>query len=190
VLGLLAADTADKRVDDLTANLATVVDADVVATWTDGHIRWQDDLLDAVGNLDPQVPELLRGAWDDIHRQGPAAISKICNCIVEALDRALRAAAPDDKVRSWFERSKRPANEWDADRKRPTRALRIRYVIHVGQIDGGDIIEAQAEALIVVNQAIMSDAQSAKHTGTATMTRARSLLVATEALLSMLFCGR
>jgi hypothetical protein len=189
-LSLLVADTADDRVDDLRADLATVVDVDVVETWTDGHVRWQEDLLNVVGDLDPQVPELLRGAWDDVHRHGPAAVSKICNCVVEALDRALRAAAPDDKVRSWFETAKRPANEWDAARKRPTRALRIRYVIHVGQIDGGDVIESQAEALIVMNRALMGDAQSAKHASTATMARARSLLVATEALLSMLFCGR
>jgi hypothetical protein len=188
-LSLLAADTKDDSVDDLTADLATVVDAEVVETWTDGHVRWQEDLLGVAGDLDPQVPELLRGAWDDVHRQGPAAISKICNCLVEALDRALRAAAPDDEVRSWFEAAKRPASEWDAGRRRPTRALRIRYVVHVRQIDGGDVIEAQAEALIVMNRALMGDAQSAKHTSTATMARVRSLLVAAEALLSMLFCG-
>ena len=188
-LSLLAADTADSRVDDRTAELATVVDTEV-ETWTDGHVRWQEDLLGVTADLDPQVPELLRGAWDDVHRQGPAAISKICNCVVEALDRALRAAAPDDEVRSWSDSAKRPASEWDSDRRRPTRALRIRYVIHIKHIHDGGVIDAQAEALIALNRSLMGEAQSAKHASTATMARARSLLVAAEALLSMLFCGQ
>ena len=58
------------------------------------------------------------------------------------------------------------------------------------QIDGGDVIETQAEALVTMNRALLSDAQSAKHASTATMARARCLLVAAEALLSMIFCGR
>ena len=141
-----------------------------------------------VGALDERVPDLLRGAWDDVHRQGPAAVSKICNCIVEVLDRILRAAAPDTDVRRWFEQAKRPPNEWDASRTRPTRTLRIRYILHTRPV-AGNVGQANIDALIALNKTVMADAQSAKHADTATVARARSLLVAAEALLSMLLCN-
>jgi hypothetical protein len=64
---------------------------------------------------------------DDLERDGPAAASKAAHCAVEALDRTLRAAAPDDAVLSWHATTGRPASEL-TDRRLPTRALRVRFL--------------------------------------------------------------
>ena len=47
-----------------------------------------------------------------------------CDCVVEALDRTLRALAPEAEAMSWHAANKRPPAELHEGR--PTRALRAR----------------------------------------------------------------
>ena len=188
VLGLLATTAIGAPAEKGLSGLLAVVETEVVEPWTLGRIGWQDQMFEAVGRLDPQIPELLRGAWDDVSRRGPAAVSKISNCIVEAVDRSLRAAAPDDEVRIWFSEANLPASCWDAGRRRPTRNLRIRYVLRESHRDNIRLAETHCELVAELARSLVDATQSTKHTGDAAIGRVRSLLVTAEALLSMLFC--
>ena len=189
VLGLLATNVLSESREEGMTGLLAVVDAEVVEPWTLGRIGWQDQMFEAVGRMDPQVPDLLRGAWDDVHRKGPAAVSKISNCIVEAVDRSLRAAAPDAEVRTWFDQTNLPATYWDSDRKRPTRNLRIRFLLRESHGDDVQLAETHCELVVELARSLVNATQSTKHTGDAALGRVRSLLVTAEALLSILFCG-
>jgi hypothetical protein len=70
------------------------IQSDVLAPWQTARLDLAGKLYAVLGALDPKVPDLLDGAWDDLSRRGPAAAEKIANLVVEVLDRTLRAAGP------------------------------------------------------------------------------------------------
>jgi hypothetical protein len=117
-LGVARADVLESDLDDAEFVEATVaqVELTVLVASEPGRSRAARELYARLGWIDPTVPDLLEGTWNDIERNGPAAASKAARYIVEVLDRTLRAAAPDDAVREW--RSRATAHE--------TRILRIR----------------------------------------------------------------
>ena len=114
VSGLLTVDVAaadlveDEREQAFEAFTSTVAPA-----WLDGPARARADLFAALRELDPNLPGLLEGAWEDVERNGPAANVKIASCGVELLERALRALAPNGDVLAWHAGGSRSASELD-----------------------------------------------------------------------------
>lgn len=146
------------------------------------------DLYAVLERIDPKIPELLNGAWDDIARNGPAAVEKTANCAVEAMDRALRKAAPDDAVHAWHTGTKRSAKEWEG-RDRPPHALRVRYLFR--DLAGPrDLVVAQADAFATVVKRLRSRLEAAKHASQAELVAVQALLTQAESLLITLFVGR
>jgi hypothetical protein len=81
------------------------VELTVLVASEPGRLQAARELYARLGWIDPTVPDLLEGAWEDIERNGPSAASKAAHYIVEVLDRTLRATAPDDAVREWRSRA-------------------------------------------------------------------------------------
>ncbi|XVV02516.1 hypothetical protein ACQPW3_34945 [Actinosynnema sp. CA-248983] len=71
-------------------NLISPLGAEAVAAWR-GQVLALPEALSRL-NLGRS------GAWDDLSRRSPAAAVKAATCMIEVLDRVLRAAAPDAAV--------------------------------------------------------------------------------------------
>jgi hypothetical protein len=157
----------------------------VLLPWEEGRLKLGRDLRDRLGAIDSSVPELLAGAWDDLERNGPAAVEKAAHCITEVLDRTLRAAAPDAEVREWHSQAGRPAAEWE-DRERPPHSLRVKFL---AQRLGGErtVVVAQFDSLATLHKTLRSRLQAIKHASAGDLTTVRSLLLVTEDLLALLF---
>jgi len=186
-LGLLGADLLESDLEDADLVQATVhqVELEVLAASAPARLRAARELYARLGAIDPTVPELLEGAWEDIERDGRAAASKAAHCVVEALDRTLRAAAPDDAVREWHTRAKRSAREF-GDRGQVTRPLRVRYL--ASEIGGTrELVVAQYESLTGLLSPLHGRLEGVKHASTADVTLVRSLLLTAEGFLTLLF---
>ena len=93
--------------------------------------------------LDPFVPDLLRNAWHDVLKGGPAKLVTIATCAVEVIDRSLRSAAPDATVKEWAEKSARPRKMlFDSHSGRLTRAARIGFILRERPGDR-DLLDAE-----------------------------------------------
>jgi len=186
-LGLLGADVLQSEVADVGFFELAVqqVESDVLAPWDRERLRSAKELYARLEEIDPTVPDLLYAAWEEIGRKGPAAVSKTAHCAVEALDRTLRAAAPEKIVLGWHTTTKRPANEL-SEHGNVTHPLRIRYL---GAQAGGakKLIVEQYESLVALSSALRSRLEGAKHASIGDLTSARNLLMTTEAFLSVLF---
>ncbi|WP_331730138.1 hypothetical protein OHV05_35665 (plasmid) [Kitasatospora sp. NBC_00070] len=106
-----------------------VVEEQILAPWQRGRLEVVDELYARLRVFDPTVPELLDGAWDDVQRRGPAAVDKAVQCIIEALDRTLRKAAPNEEVSAWFSGAGLDRGLWPDHQKQPSHTLRIRFVL-------------------------------------------------------------
>ena len=186
-LGLLGADLVMSGAEDeeLADTAVRCVETEVLLPWEQGRLTVARDLYERLGEIDETVPELLSGAWEDLERNGPAAASKAAHCGIEAIDRTLRAAAPDDDVRKWHTASGRPASEW-ANQARPTRALRVKFIAQ-GLGDQRTVVVAQYESLASILGPLHSRLEAAKHASQGDVTTVRSLLLSAESLLTMLF---
>lgn len=159
----------------------------VIDPWDQAPVIARAELLVVLGGLDSTVPDLLKGGWDDASRRGPAAVAKIANCGVEALDRSLRAAAPNDAVLGWL--AGHPQRDALLDEKgRPTRSARVRYLLRDRKGDA-KLVEAQVASMVAASNELCARLQATKHKSAATITGARSYLVAVEAVLHQLFLG-
>jgi hypothetical protein len=186
-LGLLGADVMESDLEDTERVQAMVeqVELEVLIASEPGRLRMARDLYRRLGAIDPTVPELLEAAWENIERNGPAAASQAAHCIVEVLDRTLRAAAPEDAVREWHTRTKRSVKEF-GDRGQMTRPLRVRYL--ASEIGGTkELVVAQYESLAGLLRPLHGRLEGVKHASTADVTLVRSLLLTAEGFLTLLF---
>jgi len=182
-LSLLGSDLLDSPDADagLIVEGADRVESEVVEPWMAARLEVTAELYVVLARIDAKIPALLNGAWDDVRRNGPAAAEKAANCAVEAVERALRAAAPDDVVRAWHVENKRPAKEWE-NQDRPPHALRVRYL---ARNFGGPraLVESQGDAFAAVVGRLRKQLQAAKHASRSDLTAVRTLLVNAENLL-------
>lgn len=56
-----------------------------VEPWREAPMRMREAVPIRLDMLDPEIPELIRGGWEDVDRAGPAAASKIAHCAAEVL---------------------------------------------------------------------------------------------------------
>jgi hypothetical protein len=186
-LGLLGADLLESDLEDGELVEATVrqVELEVLVASEPGRLRAAQELYARLGAIDPTVPDLLEAAWQDIEGNGPPAASKAAHCIVEVLDRTLRAAAPEDAVREWHTRTRRSAKEF-GDRGQMTRPLRVRYL--AAEIGGTrELVVAQYESLTGLLSPLHGRLEGVKHASTADVMLVRSLLLTAEGFLTLLF---
>ncbi|MEU5385261.1 hypothetical protein [Kitasatospora cineracea] len=172
----------------LVAEGADRVESAVVEPWMAARLAVTAELYAVLAQIDAKIPELLNGAWDDIQRNGPAAAEKAANCTVEAVERALRQAAPDDEVRTWHAENNRPANEW-AGLDRPPHALRVKYLAR--NLGGPrQLVESQSAAFASVVGRLRTQLQATKHASIGDVVAVRTLLATAESLLISLFLGQ
>jgi hypothetical protein len=181
VAGLVAVDVL-ARPRGQGSDPADLFEDEVAAPWLDGPARARTELMDALASVDAALPELLEGAWEDVERQGRAAVVKIASCAVEALERALRALAPEDDVLAWHAAGGRPTSE--LSNGRPTHGCRVRYVLRDGK--RGRLAAAQADAVVVQVNELRSALQAGKHASAAAVSSLRAHLLAVEAVLHQL----
>ncbi|NEA56641.1 hypothetical protein G3I60_21495 [Streptomyces sp. SID13666] len=182
---LLASPDADPG---LVAEGADRVESEVVEPWMAARLEVTAELYAVLTRVDAKVPELLNGAWDDIRRNGPAAAEKVANCTVEAVERALRQAAPDEAVRAWHAENNRPAKEWEGLDK-PPHALRVKYLVR--NLGGPrPLVESQAAAFASVVGRLRKQLQATKHASIGDVVAVRTLLITAESLLISLFVGQ
>lgn len=167
------------------ASHVIAVEEELVDGWQRARESTYRDLYDVLGKLDASVPDLLQGAWMEVHRDGPARISKLANCVVEALDRALRAGAPDHEVQAWALGTDQPVKNLQAN-GRWTRAARIRYLLRYSGYSP-KLAEQQAIALCASQAEVNQRLQAAKHASVGDVEATKVHLVTAEAILSQLF---
>ena len=167
-------------------DVAEQVEVEVLEPWKQASHDAHEHLYRVLGEkVHPQVAELLQGGWNTVAQQGPAAVSIVANCGVEALDRALRIAAPNEAVFAWIESA-------NLDRKgliandRPTRTARVRFLM---RNRGGDrkVVEAQVNALAAATNATHARLEGAKHASEVTVLEVQCYLMSAESILSALF---
>jgi hypothetical protein len=158
-------------------------ESDVVAPWVEGPRRAREELMRRLESIDPELPELLAGAWEEVSRSGPGALVKLTSCATEVVERVLRALAPNDEVLDWHRRAARPKSDLD-DKGRPTYATRARYVLE-GKREQR-LVVVQVDAVVGQVAPLRSLFQGGKHASAGSITLYRTHLVSLEALLLQL----
>lgn len=174
--------------DDDRDELTEQYTVEVLEPWQTGPARAREDLFAALALLQPDLPDWLKAAWEDIERDGPKAASKIANCTVECIDQTLRVVATVEDVMAWIaEVGERPG--W-VHESRPTRRAKVMFVMrHRSQRDAR-LAVSQVEALAALVQDVMVDLQSIKHGPAPTIAAMRGMVQAAEGALSQLLLHR
>jgi hypothetical protein len=160
---------------------------DLVEPWVSGPGEIREALFDRLMELDPFVPDLLRNAWHDVLKGGPAKLVTIATCAVEAIDRSLRSAAPDATVKEWAEKSARPRNMlFDSNSGRLTRAGRIGFILRERPGDR-ELLDAEEKVLVAGLAVVRGRLETAKHASEGDIVGVQGHLMAAEAMLIQLF---
>jgi len=157
----------------------------VLEPWEIGSAQLHEDLFTALARLEPGLDGFLKAAWEDITLDGSQAASKVGHCLVECIDRTLRALAPMDDVRAWVG-DVGPKRGWLGEDGRPTRRARLMFAMRNRPQRDTLLVDCQVEALVNVVQVAMRNLQDVKHSETRAIVVVRGLLVTTEAALSQL----
>jgi len=181
---LTAADLDDDDRDELAEQLTVVT----LEAWRTGPADARDDLFEALAELDPSLPDWLKAAWDDIVRDGPKAASKVANCTIECIDRALRIVAPVDDVTTWI--AQVGVKQGWMDKSRPTRRAKVMFVMRHRSNRDARLAVSQVEALATLVQDVAGNLQSVKHGDAPAMAVMRGWVQAAEGALSQLLLHR
>jgi Predicted pPIWI-associating nuclease len=185
--GLLIAESLtgpDLSTDDR-AELAEQLTLTVLEPWQTGPSDARTELFGVLADLDPGLPGWLKAAWDDIVRDGPKAASKIANCSVECIDRALRVAASPGEVATWL--TSIPAKKGYMDGGSPTRRAKIMFIMRNRADRDTRLAIAQVDALVSLIQEVVNNLQSVKHGEAPSIATMRSWVLAAEGALAQLF---
>jgi hypothetical protein len=185
VAGFAAFDVAVR--DDVASDTIERVEIDVLSPWRDGPQAVREGLLRRLEEIDPELANLLIGAWDEAMNAGPAAVVKMTTCAVELIERVLRALAGDIEVRQWYSETGRPKMEID-DNGRPTYAARARYVLEGKQ--ERRLVVSQIDAVVSQVAPLRGIFQGGKHASAGSIASFQSHLLSTEALLMQLLSIR
>lgn len=98
--------------------------------------------------LHAELPEKLDGAWQRIIDGGPDAAGQAATSLVEVIDWTLRLLGPDEAVLHWHAAEGLPEQNLVVS-GRPTRALRIRYVVRDRPHDAR-VVDLYVKALTMI----------------------------------------
>jgi len=187
VAGIAAADLlAADGVVELEAG--ELLEAEVVDPWVSGPQKSRAVLLARLGALEGSIPELLQAAWDQVERKGPAAVSMAAHAVVEAVDRTLRAVAPDEAVltaQAAGDLNKEAVYD-KGGRLVPTRTGRIALALLQRRPGEAKLVAAQTKALAKTVSVAQEELQAGKHASEGTVGLIRTYLVSVEYVLTQL----
>lgn len=165
-----------------------LLEAEVVEPWVSGVDTSRQVLFVRLGTLNPDVPDLLRGAWHQVEANGPAAASMASHAAQEVIDRTLRAVAPDELVMRLDAAGRLPKDStYEKEGKlRPTRVGRIAAALHERHPREAKVVAAQAKALAVSVSYLSENFQAGKHGSSGSVGLVRTYLVSAEAFLTQL----
>jgi hypothetical protein len=169
--------------DDAPAPTVERVEIDVLSPWREGPQAARKELLRRLKEIDPELADLLIGAWDEAVHAGPAAVVKLTGCAVELIERVLRALAGDSEVTAWYGESGRPKMDTD-NGGGPTYAARARFVLE-GKRERR-LVVSQIDAVVAQVAPLRGIFQAGKHASAGSLTSLRIHLMSTEALLMQL----
>ena len=187
--GLVARDAlfrapSDERLDDL----LDLVESRVIEPWRGARARVGEHLHSALFGVDPKLAELFGGAWETLDRQGSGYVEATCHLILETLQMALRALAPDDQVVAWAAEQRVPESEVRS-RGRVTRRIRLRYLFATGSKSERRLVVAEVEAIDKSVEALVVRLNAGKHASEADLAVCRAHLCSVEAVLLHLFAA-
>lgn len=163
------------------------LDEDVVDPWVSGPQEAREALFEQLHQLDPMVPAFLKAAWSQVQSNGPAAAEMAANAVVEAIDRTLRAAAPEPDVLAAAERGElgKHATYMRGDSAAPTRRGRVSYVLMSRQ-GHTSMVSQQVEALAKSTSLLVDNLQAGKHESPVELLLVQTYLMAAEAIFVQL----
>ena len=151
--------------------------------WHEAAIHIRARVITLVVERNPDVLETLEGAWERIVRGGPHSASQAAHSVVEFVDWTLRREAPDEPVLRWHRDESRPAGE--LSRGRPTRQLRMRYILRNRDPDSD-----AAKVFVRHANDVLRLLQGVKHTPSNQDRRVvTASILSLEAVLVFLFAG-
>lgn len=152
-----------------------------VQPWRETAVVLRRRMFTLLIKLDPGLMVRLEGAWERVVRGGPHSSSQAAHSAVELVDWCLRSGAPDTDTLAWHTEQHRPADE--IANGRPTRPLRMRYILRERDPDG-----AIASAYVRHAQEVIEHLQEIKHTEAGASPRELAALVMSiENVLIFLF---
>jgi hypothetical protein len=187
VAGLTAADLLlDKGILELTTT--DDLEERVVDPWITDEHQERAELYDTLDQFNPAITEFLHAAWDQIARDGPAAVSLTAHAIVEALDHTLRHGAPDVAVLAAAERGDlgEDATYPKDGKPAPTRRGRIAYIVSIQQGSHLPLVQDHVSALAKTTNQLFRKAQGAKHASNTQLKLVQTYLVSAESILRQL----
>ncbi|MBD8608849.1 hypothetical protein IFT73_18485 [Aeromicrobium sp. CFBP 8757] len=160
----------------------------VVDPWITDEHQERAELYDTLDQFNPAIAEFLHAAWDQIDRDGPAAVSLTAHAIVEALDHTLRHGAPDPAVLAAAERGDlgEDATFPKDGKPAPTRRGRIAYILSLQQGSHLPLIQDHVSALAKTTNQLFRKAQGAKHASNVELKLVQTYLVSAESILRQL----
>jgi Predicted pPIWI-associating nuclease len=149
--------------------------------WHEAGVIIRRRTVTLIAHLDPGLEERLEGAWERVSRGGPHAASQAAHSMIEFVDWCLRTAAPDEAALGWHMQESRLACE--LHNGRPTRALRMRYMLRARNPDG-----PVAQTFVDHALATVRNLQEIKHTSKQDDLHAlAAMIMALETVLAYLF---
>jgi hypothetical protein len=154
---------------DLDADDAEYLESEAVEQildpWQEGHDGYRADLYAALAEINPSLPEFLKGACADIHTDGPAALIKVATCLTETLDWFLRSLVPLDTLPGWLAGQGLNGRTY-LENGRPTRAAKIAYILRTRSRRDVTVIRTLERTLTRRLNDLRSDIEAMKHGGT------------------------
>lgn len=163
-------------------------DEDVASPWRQGLAGLQADLYDELSRIDPVIPELLKGAWVDVAGDGPAAVTKVATCLVEAIDVTLRGLCKGADLSGWLMEQGLKGDRYIAN-GHPTRAARATFAVRMRSRRDRQLVRAMEDGVVRQLVVLMSAVEGPKHEPIVISVAAsgiRALTVSTESLLVQL----
>jgi len=187
VAGITAADLLIST-GEIDEDSSELLEDEVVVPWLTAPRNARQQLLQSLGDVDPQIPELLEAAWAQVELNGPAAVAMASHAAVEVLDRTLRALAPNDAVLAEHEagRLHKDSVYMKDGKLAPTRAGRVAYAVQRCHPGETKLVIAQTKALAISVTTLQEFFQAGKHNSQGTVGLVRMHLVSVEATLTQL----
>ena len=152
-----------------------------VQPWRETAVVLRRRMFTLLIKLDPGLMVRLEGAWERVVRGGPHSSSQAAHSAVELVERRLWSGAPDTDTLAWHTEQHRPADE--IANGRPTRPLRMRYILRERDPDG-----AIASAYVRHAQEVIEHLQrSSTRKPELHLASSRALVMSIENVLIFLF---
>ena len=147
--------------------------------WREAGVQFKRRIFGLLIQVDASLIVRLDGAWERISRGGPHSTAQAAHSAVEFVDWCLRTVAPDEIALNWHSETGRSSDE--LHQGRPTRALRMRYLLRHRDPDGALATEYVRHCLSALKLL-----QAARHSEHARRNEVAALILSIESVLAFL----